>query len=213
MRIKTQTATAEELKARAVELLGYGVLPFEQWAHVFANPKLDEWPGLKAKAFSVWFPTMIDFLQGSDEVSAIASELMKRQVETESLFELIERLKSSYQKVLSLYSSDEQLFIRDRRLQNVHGRLQIYMLDEHEVTIYDGKSGLIKRSLDAKNYRELMQNYYSDLSGNSARLIERLVKSTEFKELSELYFSKLKFQDHFAPLIEKLGVSVACGFL
>jgi len=71
-------------------LLAQGVIPYEQWSSVFVDPKLSMWPGLHAKAFSVWFPTMIDYLSGRAESTAIKNELRDRKVDCEQVFELSE---------------------------------------------------------------------------------------------------------------------------
>lgn len=212
MRIDVSTATDEALKCRALELLAYGVIPFEQWAHVFANPNFVSWNGLRAKAFSVWFPTMVDYLQGQQECAAVEKELMRRNVHTGPVFELHRELSRSFASLLGLVTIEEQLFIRDRRLQNVHGRLQLNTYEEHDVPLYDKADGSIRRmKFTAQNYRDIMQRYYANLSEVSAELLERVLRSQEFAQMTELYRTRLEMGEHFQPLIERLGVSAACG--
>jgi hypothetical protein len=212
MAIDAPKASEPELKARAVELLAHEVLPFEQWAHVFANPELSGWPGLKAKAFSVWFPTMVDFLEGHGERSTIEAELAARGVGIEPVPELCRLLAGAFKGVLSLYSTEEQAFVRDRRLQNVHGRLQLSTYEVHDFAIFDSRTQELARlRLTPAEYRAVMTKFYPDLQRVSASLIDRLVKSKAFASLSALYVGRLRFKDHFIPLIEKLGVSAAAG--
>jgi hypothetical protein len=39
--------TDSEIKREIFQRLAQGVLPFEQWVHVFANLDLARWPGLR----------------------------------------------------------------------------------------------------------------------------------------------------------------------
>lgn len=212
MAIDARRASEPELKARAVELLAHGVLPFEQWAHVFANPDLSRWPGLKAKAFSVWFPTMVDFLEGSGERGAIEAELIARGVNIEPVPELSRLLSDAFRSVLNLYSTDEQAFLRDRRLQNVHGRLQLSTYEVHDFAVFDPQTqDMARLRLTSAEYRALMFRFYPDMQNISASLIERLIHSEAFALLSALYVGRLRLQEHFVPLIERLGVSASAG--
>lgn len=212
MQVQLDTATDQALKCRAMELLAYGVLPFEQWAHVFANTELNNWPGLQAKAFSVWFPTMVEFLQGDVEASALQKELGRRNVDTGPLFDLISSLAKCYEKVLAMYSIEDQIFIRDRRLQNVHGRLQLNTFEVHNILVFDPTAGSPKRiDVPAQDYRGLMTKYYSTMAETSNELLRRLLQSSAFSELTGLYLNRLKVADHFGPLIEFLGISAIAG--
>lgn len=202
----------KELKARAVELLALGVIPFEQWAHVFANPQLSEWDGLRAKAFAVWFPTMLDFLKGEDDWKAIQAELDRRGEAYGDVFERTNILARHYRAVLPLFSEDEQIFIRDRRLQNVHGRLHIYQRDEHKLDVFDPETGKVKKTArSAGEYRDLLLRYYPKLRESSKGLLNRLLESRQFSELSGYYNEKLRVEAQLVPLIEALGVGAAAG--
>ena len=41
----------------AIGRLVMGLQPLTQWAPVFSNPDLMDRPGLRSKAFTIWFPT------------------------------------------------------------------------------------------------------------------------------------------------------------
>ncbi len=212
MQINLKAATDEDLKRRAVELLAQGVIPYEQWSSVFVDPELSMWPGLQAKAFSVWFPTMIDYLSGRAESTAIKNELCDRKVDCEQVFELSEELERCFIEVLSLYTNKEQIFIRDRRLQNVHGRLHINLFEKHEIKVFNKTSKKTESiKLTAHEYRKIMDDFYGDLSKHSSELIQRLLESQPFNDLTELHINRLKVEDYLKPLIEKLGVSAAAG--
>jgi len=212
MKIDVATANDETLKFRALELLAHGVIPLEQWAAVFENPAFSAWPGLLSKAFSVWFPTQIDYLQGHDECVAIEKELSKRGVVVGPVFELHRQLESAFKGVLALFSIEEQLFLRDRRLHNVHGRLQLNAYEEHDAPLFDAATGLVRRTkFTADNYRAIMLQYYSTLAETSAALLNRMLDSKEFAVLATLHATRLKMGEHFQPLIEQMGVNAACG--
>jgi len=183
------------------------VLPFEQWLPVFANNAFIDWPGLRSKAFTVWFPTMIDFEKGVNERQALRREAKKRNVDCRKIFRLADELTEQFKKVLSLFSRDEQFFIRDRRHQNLHGRLHIYIWDNQNIDWFDKTTGSIKKcSITADEYRKIMALFYSDMQKNTLALLNRLLNSNEFKELLELYENKLVFQTKLAPLANELGI-------
>ena len=212
MNIDLKNAGNGELKLRAVELLAQGVVPYTNWANVFANPKLSDWPGLQAKAFHVWFPTMNDYLAGRYESRAIEKELSNRKEDCENVFELSEQLEKCFENVLSLYTTHEQIFIRDRRLQNVHGKLQINTFENHDIKVFNGKTRAVERvKISAEEYRNIITPFYSDLAGYSREFISRFLESQEFKELTELYIGHLKIDDHLMPLIARLGVPALAG--
>jgi hypothetical protein len=202
--------TTPELKCRAVELLAIGVIPFEQWANVFANPQFLSLNGLRAKAFAVWFSTMADFLKGEADWTALRNELDKRSEPYADAFERIFALAEHFRLVLTLYSIDDQIFLRDRRLQNVHGRLHIYAQDEHEIPIFDlAVRKVIKIDKSASEYREIMGRYYPRLGERSKELIDRLLSSREFADLTAYYKAKLEVATNLAPLIDALGVGAS----
>lgn len=209
MQLNLKRASNEELKTRAIELLAQGIVPYTNWANVFANPKLADWPGLQAKAFHVWFPTMLDYLSGRDESNAIKKELDSRKVQYENVFELSERLELCFRSILSMYTVEEQILIRDRRLQNVHGKLQINQFETHVIKVFEDE--VVKREFSAEEYRNLIMPFYRNLSHHSKEMIARLLNAEVFRELTELFENQLQIDKHLMPLIEKLGVSAAAG--
>jgi hypothetical protein len=209
MQLNIKEASNEQLVSRAVELLLQGVVPYTNWACVFANPKLSEWPALQAKAFHVWFPTMHDYLSGRDDSRAIKKELDVRTVHYEDVFDLSEKLEKCFKTVLSMYSVEEQVFVWDRRLQNVHGKLQVNLYETHSIRVYDTK--ILNRELSAEEYRRLLVPFYHDLSRHSKEFIGRLLGSGVFSELTDLFNNQLDINKHLAALIKKLGVFALAG--
>lgn len=209
MLLDPKKATHEQLLSRGVALLLQGVVPYTNWSSVFANPMLAEWPGLQAKAFHVWFPTMLDYLTGRDESIVIMKELDSRKVPYENVFELSERLERCFINVLAMYSVEEQVFVWDRRLQNVHGKLQTDVYETHSVRVYDGR--LQNRELSAEEYRKLLIPFYKNLSGHSKEFITRYMRSESFSDLTDLFSSQLNIRTNLSALIEKIGVFALAG--
>ncbi len=209
MHLKPKETSNEELLSRGVALLLQGVVPYTNWSCVFANPKLSEWPALQAKAFHVWFPTMHDYLLGRDESRAVRNELDSRKVPYEDVFDLSEQLEKRFLSVLSMYSVEEQVFVWDRRLQNVHGKLQIDVLEVHRVKVFDGK--VLNREFPAQEYRKILIPYYRDLPRHSKEFIERFLRSNAFPELTELFNNQLNISNNLAALVKRLGVFALAG--
>jgi hypothetical protein len=209
MLLNPKEASNEQLLSRAVALLLQGVVPYTNWSCVFANPKLSEWPALQAKAFDVWFPTMLDYLSGRDESRAVMKELDLRKAPYEDVFDLSERLEQCFKTVLSMYSVEEQVFVWDRRLQNVHGKLQVDVYETHNVRVYDAK--ISNRELSAEEYRRILIPFYRDLPRYSKEFIGRLLGSNTFSELTGLFNNQLNISNSLAILIKRLGVFALAG--
>lgn len=209
MQLNPKGASNEQLLSRGVALLLQGVVPYTNWSSVFANPKLSDWPALQAKAFHVWFPTMLDYLSGRDESRTVMKELNSRKVLYENVFDLSERLEQCFKNVLSMYSVEEQIFVWDRRLQNVHGKLQTDVYEKHSVRVYDAK--ILNRELSAEEYREILIPFYRDLPRHSKEFIGRFLGSREFPELTDLFNNQLNIRTNLEVLIKKLGVFALAG--
>ncbi len=196
------------LKCQIFERLAFGVLPFEQWMIVFANAEFIDRPGLRCKAFTVWFPTMIDYVRGTQERATLAKESERRGIDFGKVFCLTDALGGCYSDCLALYSRDEQLYLRDRRLQNVHGRLHIYLWDEQKAHFFDASTGSIEKcEILAADYRAIMSDFYSDMQANTLNLLDRLLGSESFDQLLSLYRTELDVETKLLPLAEELGIT------
>lgn len=212
MEFSPKNASDEELKCRAIELLANGLVPFEQWANVFANPTLDGFPNLKSKAFSVWFPTMTDFLVAEDEFNCVKKYMKNRSLDDRGLFENANTLADWFKELLSLFSTDEQIFIRDRRLQNVHGILHLGVKEKHEIRYWNAEENKLRKvELTGEQYRNIVAPFYFNLGEKSKELVSRLVNSGAFIKFSDVYKSDLKFPELIERYINEYGVSAACG--
>lgn len=207
-----RSASDGRLKVRAVEMLANGIIPLENWTQVFANPNLNEFPNLQNKAFCVWFPTMIDYLQGHQEFNMIKKELVHRNINCEVVFELRDKMEDSFREVLALYTVEEQVFIRDRRLQQVHGRLQLYNHETYRIQVFDQDNNQIKKlTYSAQEYRDIMGKFYANMSLSLTGLRNRFISSDEFQKLSDLHQNHLTIKEHIQSLITKFGIAAATG--
>ena len=196
------------LKCQIFERLAYGVLPFEQWMPVFYNSKLVDWPGLRCKAFTVWFPTTIDYLRGVQKRKDFEQEAQSRAIDLLKLPHLAGALETCFSDCLALYSRDEQIFLRDRRLQNVHGMLHLYVMEKQKIPFFDASTRSIAHSeVLAADYRAIMKAFGPDIHAKTLRLLNRLSASEQFAKLLNLYLNELDFATKLWPLAEELGVT------
>jgi len=197
---------AKKNRFRALAYLAQGILPFEQWSSVFSNPELHDRPGLVCKSFVVWFPTMVDYLMPSQEVSQSISELSKDS-ECEEVISLCCKLEEHYRNFLSNFSREEQIFINDRRLQNVHGVLSMFRLDKIHVKHYCKEDDeVVVEHIDSDKYHEMMKIFYPSMQEKEMELRNRLVTSNIFKQFGIFYLDNLKIDPHIINLATKLGV-------
>lgn len=199
--------TNMELKREALQRLGQGVLPFEQWANVFANPKLAEFQNLKCKAFSVWFTTPIDYIKDYQIVQDLVAEAAARKVALLSVPDLASELNHHFAATLSLFSRDEQIFMRDRRLQCVHGVLNQYSRELIGIDWFDNTSRLVVRTtFTADEYTAIVYPFYVNMQEAVLALLGRTLASPAFAALGELYSKKLKPAPHLVALTSGLGL-------
>ena len=154
----------------------------------------------------VWFPTMIDYLRPSPEVSQSISEL-SNDLECKDAISLCRKLEEHYKKFLSNFSREEQLFINDRRLQNVHGVLNIFRLEKIHVKHYCKEdNAVVVEHIESNKYHEIMRIFYPSMHEKEMELRNRLVSSNIFKEFGIFYIDNLKIDPHVINLATNLGV-------
>ncbi len=199
----------ENLKTQKFQLLTYlgqGILPFEQWSGVFSNPQLDSMPGLICKGYTVWFPTMIDYLNRPNDIDQAMNDLAGEKGADEAI-SLCLKLEKYYKEILSLFSREEQLFIIDRRLQNVHGVLSMFRSKKIKTRFYDSiKEKVIAEHIDRKDYRDIMNVFYPQMHKCEMNLRNRLVTTALFKEFGGFYLNYLKVDPYLIKIAVELGV-------
>lgn len=172
----------------AIGRLVMGLQPLTQWAPVFSNPDLMDRPGLRSKAFTVWFPTTLDFLgQSVPELDQHKDELARRGLDGHALFEITQEVTELIRALLSLFHKEEQLYLNDRRLQNVHGLVSQFFRPDVGVKWYRAEDQLVVREImDDETYHEIMRTFYPTMQESTIGLLDRCVTSTEWASLGEL---------------------------
>jgi len=176
------------LKYESLTRLAQGVLPYNQWACVFANPELAAWPNLQNKAFCVWFPTMIDYVRRVADLGKLHREAIKRALDCNDLFDLMGALHSRYRAILALYSREEQIFLVDRRNQNVHGSLSSINIYGQRVKWFDACMDTIRsEKLSPDDYSAVTTPLHRRMIAAERELRLRIIHSEEVVRLHQLY--------------------------
>jgi hypothetical protein len=197
-----------ELKREVLQRLAHGVLPFEQWANVFANPKLAEFPNLRGKAFSVWFTTPIDYLKDYRIIQDLVADATTRKLSLLSVPDLSAELRVHFAAILSLYNRDEQIFLRDRRLQCVHGVLNQYSNVNIGLDFFDSASGDVARiTIATDQYAAAILPFYTNMQETIRTLLARMLASPEFAALADCFTNRLMPIPHLSALIADLGLN------
>lgn len=172
-----------------MEILGrvaMGVQPTTQWAPVFANPHLMGLPGLRCKAFTVWFSTMLDFVgQAAPQLQQLVHEATTRDLDLHGLDELGRQLEESMVDVLRLFTREEQLFLVDRRHQNVHGLVSQFFRNSVGVKWFNGEAVMRARMTETE-YHSAIGPLYDAMQLNELDLLERCITSEPWKQLGLL---------------------------
>lgn len=167
------------LLMEAVGRLAMGIQPLTQWAPVFANPDLLHWPGLRSKAFTVWFPTMLDFVGfAMPEMEQVRQEVQNRDLDPHDLFEIADEASNSMRQLLSMFSKEEQIYLNDRRLQNVHGLVSQFFRPAIGVKWYEIPAGrVVQERMDDEAYHDIMRSFYPSMQAATLDLLDRCVIS------------------------------------
>jgi len=198
-----------ELKVHALTSLGFGALPIENWA-CFFEPSIAVHPGdiaLANRAFSIWVPTMTDFIGAEAHMAAVKADAQRRSLKCGQVFTLAEELGRRMRSVLRLLTREDQIFLRDRRLQNVHGSLEYFLAETPSVKWYDPATDtvVVEQIPEAELHYKLLHPYNKQIGQSQATLRERVVGSGEWASLFDLYRTSLTRQ-HLERIMEGLGV-------
>jgi hypothetical protein len=200
-----------ELKVHAVTRLGLGALPIENWA-CFFEPSICAYrndPALANRAFSIWVPTMIDFIEAEPQMATVEAEASRRAVDCADVFDLGRTLGLCMRGVLRLLTREEQVFIRDRRLQNVHGNLDYFLEELPTIKWYDAlKDAVVReRITESDLHFKLLRPFNEDIAASQATLRLRVVASDAWRKLFQLHRSSLNRAD-LEELVGRLGIGV-----
>lgn len=196
----------KRLKYESFIRFAHGVLPYSQWGCVFANPELAAWPNLQNKTFCVWFPTMIDYLGRVADLSKLRREAMRRDIDCGELFHVMDALSSQYRALLALYSREEQIFLADRRNQNVHGHLSSINIYGQRIKWFDASMDTIRREkLSPDEYRAATTPLGRRMIAAERELRLRMIGSEEGVGLHQLYEERANPQS-LCIIGQRLGI-------
>jgi hypothetical protein len=187
--------------------LAMGVQTFSQWAPVFANPELFHLPGLRCKAFTVWFPTMIDFVgEAVPQIWQLGEEAHQRGLDDHGLLDLARTVERYTRDLLSLFTKEEQLYLYDRRLQNAHGLVSQFYRPMLGVRWFNAEDGIVYRQkIIDEEYLSIMKLFYPTMQQSTLALVDRCIGSDEWTRLAELVQNGASMASLMA-LAAKLGV-------
>ena len=193
------------LKYQIYRRLCHGIVPFENWASVFAARDLESWRAIQAKVFCVWFPTMLDYLAHEGDFGRFRAEAHRRSLDCDEVLGLADALSCRYKRILGLYSREEQVFLCDRRVQLVHGNVYFGEGQFQRVRWYDANNDrIVTEKLSPDQYRETLACLAPDFLSRGVEMLDRLQCSVEFKELLDLFASRLEVRHR-----HKLGMRLA----
>lgn len=171
------------------------------WGFYFYDEKFDEEFELRNRLGVIWLASLIDSLEGEvrvlDKYEEAAIEL--NQPTLASLCGKAREFVETVKEVLSLYSREEQLFIRDLRDQYVHSWLARRHRESFSVKFYDG-SQIVTETVDRDSYYAALRPLFENANGLDAvlkPLIERATKG----ELR--YWNAVRLLKTQMPLLER----------
>lgn len=180
-----------DLVVHAIARLSFGALPIENWGCFFA-PGAMVYPNdevLANRAFSIWFPTIYDYIEGRAEFERVVAECRARRLDVAELERLANELDQRLRSVAGLLSREEQIFLRDRRLQNVHGSLEYFVAERPTVKWYDSASArmVVEQIDEAELHYVVLKPFNADVRTSQATLRKRVTSSIEWQNLYALW--------------------------
>jgi len=195
------------LRYQCFRRLAQGVHPFEMWATVFGASALIAFPEVRTKAFSVWFPTMLDYLAVEDHTACMLQEAARRRLDLGRVPSLCENLSKAYKVIVAQYSRAEQVFLTDRRTQDVHGVVRLSEWQPRHVVWYDAQSATLRREkVTPDDHRALLLSVGPRFLTLTRALLDRLLSSKEYVRLCQLFNQHLT-PTRLAEIGRQLGVA------
>ena len=190
--------------------LGFGAIPIENWGCFFA-PGIMVYPhdeALANRAFSIWFPTILDFIDGESEMKRVCDEAKRRNISIDRIGELAEKLGAKLRAVARMLSREEQIFLRDQRLQNVHGSLEYFLAAVPSVKWYDAAKDIIvvEQIPEEVLHYSILKPFNADKHASKATLRTRVTSSAEWIDVFDLWRTELTGK-HLAALSKFHGIS------
>lgn len=159
---------------------------------------------LKAKAFSVWFYSAMDILEKSNIIYSEISELEKNNIQCNIAKEHIKNVIDALGTCVSVFTQEEQLFLRDRRLQNTHGFLSSYFNSKLNVKWFE--DGDIKsKEMTIDEYNLIMRQFYPKMHENQIALIKKFLSSENSKTLIAYWLKHIRSEGSYFGLLGEMA--------
>ena len=161
---------------------------------------------LKSKAFAIWFYTIIDTIRNELTVKQLIDSFPCGR--PNAMADHASTIIAIFKKIASEFSIEEQLFLRDRRLQNTHGYLSQYGQECINVPVFvKEKQTVEKREFSKDKYWELIKPFYEKMITSEKMLLEKFLASDGGREIISYYSDYLADEKYFA-LLNKLSPEI-----
>ena len=148
------------------------------WSRCLFDSKFNDEPELRNKIGTIWFVSLLDSLEGekrsldsykSEAVSRGLTHLIPVCEQAQQFFRIIE-------SVLSLFSREEQIFLRDIRDQAVHSWLARRHTQEFQIQYFNGTE-IVREKIRQEDFNRIVQPFYMSgpLDTTLAMLIKRFL--------------------------------------
>ena len=200
----------KNLVVYALSRLGFGATPIENWGYCFAPEIVGHFSdiNLANRAFSIWFPTILDFIASEPEIKRLHVAASDRGVNIDSIALLAYELAVRLRAIAELLSREEQIFIRDCRLQNVHGSLEYFVSEMPGVKWYSAIANQVvsEQIPEADLHYIILKPFNADRSESQAILRNRVTSSLAWAQLFKFWANNLT-ASHLRALVVANGAS------
>lgn len=202
--------TDKEVYLHAIVRLGLGSNPIENWGRLF-DPAFGgavQDQVLANRSFSIRFPTSLDFISARSAMKAIQDEAKRRGLAVDQIATLYFTLADLFEDVASTLSREEQIFLRDRRLQNVHGSLEYFLSDTPSVKWFDPsqRAVVVEKIPEEDLHYKVLKPFNLDHGRSQFEIRTRVVASVQWRKVRKFWKGNLTLP-HLRELTITLGVA------
>jgi len=216
--IKKDNKKILSIKRSLIFNFGTMTIPIRQWLYYIIYPLeikniktgiINDNSFLKSKAFSILFMCILDVLKEEKKIRSKFEILEQYDIHCSEFKSIVFKLLEIYKMIFSKFTFEEQLFIRNKRLQNVHGVLSIYDSEKPKVPYFDKTSQKVKvKYLSREKYREIL-NFFSDKNSISIEiLIQKFIKKDQNDYVIDYLEKNIRDNQRYVDLIRKISEEI-----
>lgn len=129
------------LALRLVEAVQQTTTLLDQWMHILLHPEFDLEPELRNNAFYILICGLYDNAQGGDQrIAAMVQEADAVGSFTGQYYsDLVSKFRDGVLELLSLFSTAENIWIRECRNQAIHGQLSTWHAPQRSLVIVEDR--------------------------------------------------------------------------